>query len=410
MKLKTNFLICCLLISGFYSIGQINLYNYKCEILGITNPWHKIILPDDIFSKISDNFSDLRIYGISPEKDTIEAPYLLRLTTNKTTTKEISFKTINPSHNNNGYFFTFEIPSKEPVNQIKLEFSQTNFDWRIKLEGSQNQQEWFTIIDDYRILSIKNDQTDFQSTNINFPNSAYRYFRVNIISHEKPDLLEAKISDTEITQGIFNNYNISNVTTTERTTNNQTVIDIELPKRIPICYLKINVKDSFDYYRPMTIEYLTDSFKTEKGWKYNYSTLYSGTLNSIQKNDFYFASTILKKMRIIVDNYDNQLLTINSFEIKGYTHELLVRFTQTATYFLTYGNKYATEPQYDIERFSENIPDSLTALELGPEQIIAKDEKLIHDPLFENKTWLWVAMTVIIILLSWFSIRMMKKK
>ena len=178
---------------------------------------------------------------------------------------------------------------------------------------------------------------------------------------------------------------------------------------VPVSHLKIDVKDSFDYYRPITIKYLTDSIKTEKGWKYNYSTLTSGMLNSMEKNEFKFSSRTVQKLKIFIHNQDNQPLTIDSILVKGYLHELIARFTEQATYFMTYGNKTAARPHYDIDRFTDKVPVTLTALELGNELTIEKDETPLTEPLFKNKTWLWTIMSLIILLLGWFSVKMIRK-
>ena len=128
----------------------------------------------------------------------------------------------------------------ETINQIKLEFEQQNFDWQLKLEGSQNQQEWFTIVDDYRILSIKNGLTDFQFTKLNFPNSKYRFFRLLIDSKEKPDLKSVSITQQIITDGVFRNYLIRKTVIQENRQTKQTIIDIELQSPVPVSYIKIN--------------------------------------------------------------------------------------------------------------------------------------------------------------------------
>ena len=96
--------------------------------------------------------------------------------------------------------------------------------------------------------------------------------------------------------------------------------------------------------------------------------------------------------------------------MKGYIHQLIARFTDQATYFLTYGNHKAARPNYDIERFLDNIPETLTVLDLGDELKIEKEEVPLTDPLFKNKTWLWSIMTVVIILLGWVSVRMMRRE
>ena len=332
MKLTIKPWTWLLLLICSYSYGQIEQYQFKRELKGITGKWHKVVLPDEIFGKVSGNLSDIRIFGITANNDTIEAPYLLRLTTEKVSSNDVRFKTLNTSHNKKGYYFTFEIPTKESINQIKLDFKQQNFDWRLKLEGSQNLQEWFTVIEDYRILSINNELTDFQFTNISFPNSRYRFFRMLIKSKENPDLIDAKVSQYELTDGDYRIYPFNKNNISENKQSKQTEIEIDLQLPVSVCYIKIGIKDTYDYYRPVTIKCLADSFKTEQGWKYSYRTLASGTLNSLEENEFKFTSTILQKLKIIIHNRDNQHLTIDTIKVKGYVHELVARFTQPASF------------------------------------------------------------------------------
>jgi len=392
-----------------YSYGQMEKYDYKREIKGISEQWHSIILPNDLFGKASHDLADVRIYGITANQDTLEAPFILRVKTDKSTSKEIGFKTLNTSYNNKGSFFTFEIPKKESINQITLDFEQDNFYWLVTLEGSQNQREWFTITENYRITSIKNDLTDFQFTTLRFPNSSFRFFRIRIDSKEKPDLNFAHLSQFEKKDGEFRNYTIKTQEIIENKKVKQTEIKLELPTSVAVSHLKINISDKVDYYRPITIMFLSDSVKTEKGWKYNYSKLISGTLNSMEENEIKFKCTTLKNLKIIIYNQDNQALSIDSIQVKGYIHEVVARFTESANYYLSYGNKRAEKPRYDIERFTDKIPDTLKALELGIEQKNEKEKEESGVPLFENKNWLWLVMTVIIGLLGWFSLKMMRK-
>lgn len=416
MKLKTKLLItaCCLFLCA-NSFGQFKQYDFKRGLSGIkfsSNEinLYKIILPDEIFGKVMDNLADIRIYGINESKDTTEVPYILRLDSDKISKKNVAFNLINQSKNDKGYYFTFEVPTDKPVNQIELEFTQQNFDWKLALEGSQNQQEWFSIIDDYRILSMKNNLTGFKFTKVSFPSSNYRYFRLLVKSDLKPELIAAKLSLDEISEGNFRKYIINTIKTDEEKKNQQTVINIDLQQTVPVSFLKIYVNNKFDFYRPITIQFLIDSFKTEQGWIYNYNTLASGTLNSIAKNEFKFSSTILKKLRIIIDNHDNPPLKIDTVNVIGYQHELIARFTEPGNYFLAYGNKKAVKPNYDLDRFSDKIPAILTALKLGDEQLIDKEKLKKEEPLFQNKAWLWSIMTIIIIILGWFSFSMMRKK
>jgi len=286
-KAKLTFLFAMLYISASAQIGS---YAYKREISGIKDSWHKVVLPVEIFEKISADFSDIRIYGITAQNDTVEAPYILQTTSEK--------------------------------------------------------------------------------------------------------LISEKLKT-----GIINNPK-----------NKKTFIDADLTKAAPISQLRIYVKDKYDYYRHVTVEYLSDSVKTHKGWKYNYTELTTAALNSIDKDDILFNSTILKKLRIIIENNDNEPLNIDSITVKGYEYELIIRFNTPAAYYLTYGNKSASAPVYDISNFTSKIPENMTTLTLGEEQMVAIEAPQNVSPLFQNKLWLWVVMSVIILVLGVFSYRMIAKR
>ena len=410
MKITVKFYTCLLLFLSVYSYGQMDQYNYKQELKGVSAQWHNIVLPNKVYAKTSQQLSDIRIFGVTSNKDTIEAPYILRQAKEEINSKNVNFKTLNKSHTNKGFYYTFEIPSKEIINQIKLDFNKDNFDWRIKLEASLNQQQWFTVLEDYRILSIKNSATDFQFTSLNFPNAKYGFYRLFIETQEKPDLLTANIRQQEIKEGLYNKYRIKSMLTKENKKSKYTEIDIELDAVVPISNLKITITDTFDYYRPLTIKYCTDSVETEKGWIYNYSTLSTATLNSIEKKEFKFRSTTLNKLKVLIHNQDNSPLHIGDIEAKGYVHELVARFTEPATYFLTYGSDtYLSRPKYDISQFQDKIPASLIPLQIADQQLIEKAAVIKTEALFKNKLWLWIVMGVIIVLLGGFSFKMIKK-
>lgn len=410
MKYPTKiFSFLLLLVASSLAYGQMHNYDFKRELNGINEQWHKLVLPNELFEKTNQELTDIRIYGIANDQDTIEAPYILHLSNERKSSKKVKFKKINTSYNEQGFYFTFEIQKQEPINQIQLEFVEENFDWKVSLEGSQDQKEWFTIAKDQRILSIKNGSTDFQFTNLSFPTSKYLFFRLRIDSEEKPQLKVTSITQEEITAGKYNQYRPEKISIEENKKNKRTEIDVDLLFPARISQVKIKVSDDFDYYRPITIKYLADSFKTEKGWKYTYRTLTSATLNSIEKNEFKFKSTSIKKLKIDIENNNNQALSIDDIELKGYQYELVARFNEKATYYLTYGSKIGTKPIYDIQRFTKQIPKQLSSLGLGEERKIEKKAVSTQEPLFMNNNWLWAIMIVMIGLLGWFSIKMIRK-
>ena len=408
MKTKIPLLWLFLLLSSL-SFGQYNDYRYYRKISGIKDQWHQIDLPDDIFSKASRDLADIRILGVTNKNDSVEVPFILRETSEIQSEKNIPFTLINQAKNEKGFFYTFQIPTESTINQIKLEFKKQNFDWRISLEGSQDQKEWFSILQDYRILSIKNGITEFDFTRLIFPDARFGFYRLLIKTNTNPELVSSKVVLKETRTGIYKKYPVNTVEINEEKQSKRTIADITLMLSVPVSRIKLYVKDTVDYYRPLHIQCIRDSVKTTDGWNYLYGTLQTGTLNSFEKNEFAFESQTCRKIRLIIDNNDNMPLQIDSVSIEGYRHQLIARFEKPASYFLFYGQPKAVKANYDISRFTEKIPTNLLLLELGEEQLnIAAPSG--SGALFENKVWLWLLMTLIIIILGWFSFSMMRDK
>ncbi|WP_430936078.1 DUF3999 family protein [Saccharicrinis sp. 156] len=389
--------------------AQIEKYKYKREILNINETWHRLELPDNMFGNLEDNLADIRIYGITPYKDTVEAPYFLKENVPQTSVKKIRFKTINKSHDKNGYYYTFELKEGVSVNEIELDFTRKNFDWQVRLEGSSDSKEWFTILDDYRIVSIVNDFTDFQFNKLSFSSSKYKYLRLFIPATKNPRLSSAALVQSSTLDGEGKKYPVKNFYVTENKKYKTTEIEVDFDDPVRAGKVTINIKSDFDYYRRVSIKLIQDSIETETGWVYRYGKLLIGTLNSLATNDFNFKSTTLKKMLVSIENNDNEPLDIESIEVTGYKHELNVRFAREATYYLFYGNEMALLPKYDIVRFQDQIPARLTALNLGDEERMF-DRKNIPPSAIFNKFWLWGVMVVVIVLLAWFSLKMLNGK
>ena len=382
-------------------------YHYRRGLGDLSNGWYKIALPDSMFAKINSDLSDIRIWGVGEHNDTVPVPYLVDIATGSTNIVSVPFKTINPTHSGAGYFYTFEVPDQKVINQLELHFEETNFDWHINISGSQDLEHWQPVTDDYRILAIKNDLTEYGFTTVYFPDCKYRYYRLQIPADKQPHLLSARILVQLPKPGYYNEYNV-HMTNMEVLNKGKTmVVDLTLGNLEPVSYLKIDVSDSVDYERPFVLDYLTDSVKTEKGWVYNYARLTEGVLSSTRPNEYKFGKTVCQRMRLTVENGDNPGLTINRFVVQGYVYSLYARITQPAIYYITYGNTAAALPDYDISKFKNKIPDNTREITPGYEEVLASAPvKQIH-PLLESKAWLWGIMACIILVLGVFTFKMM---
>ena len=409
MNQKANFLIVLFWLFIGVAFGQIDQYDYQRKVNGVENEWHPLILPDDIFGHLSPRMGDIRVYGLTAKKDTISASFVL-LKGAQRSNVNIGFNRLNASHNTNGYYYTFELLNVQTINEISLDFAKSDFDWKVQLAGSQDQKEWFTILDDYRILSMHQNGANFEYTQLKLPESNYRYYRLLVKDVQNPGSMKAFLSKNVMEKVTHNTYKQKGTHTKINKEKKQTVIDVELNQSVPVSALKIDVKSQFSFHRPISVLYAKDSLKNEKGWQYHYVRLTSDMLHDKVNNELRFGNTILRKLKIIIDNQDNPPLDIGNIEVKGQPIKMLIRFTEPAEYYLVYGQKNDRPPSFDISDDALPAYWSATELTLGPEQVIKKAEKATTKPLFENKIWLWVVMGAIILLLGWFSLSMMKER
>lgn len=408
MTLLRNLIVASLVFSFGTSSAQMKDYNFYRELEKPTDQWHKIVLPTSLDQHLSQEMFDLRVYGITASGDTIEAPYLMEVANKVETRNQVSYSVLNSSFNKEAYFFTLDLGSKQLINELELFFGTTNFDWDITIEGSDDQNEWLTVVDNYRILSISSDAVSFRYSKVSIPTSNYRFYRVTIPTSEDPVFRTAQVSEYSREVAQFNPLPTTILSQSENPNSKRTSVHAKTASPQLINRIQLHVQDTVDYYRQLTIKTITDSVKTEKGWVYNYRTIGGGVLNSFDDRIFDIGYAKAHQLIFEIANQDNAPLTISKVEAFSLKRELHVRFDQPATYYLTYGKTNPRSPRYDLQNFRKRIPTSMSSLSLGEEMTIAHDPIEVTSPLFENKIWLWVVMGIVVLILGWFSIGMLK--
>ncbi len=408
MKMNSAFNMLIFMLGFGFCHGQTSDFKYKLELQNVNESWHKIILSDDFFDYARQDFSDVRIYGVTKTGDTLETPYIKDISEFAPVHQELTFKLINQSSIQSKHYFTFETQADQTINEIQLDFEQDNFDWKLQLEGSFDQKEWFLLTTDYRIVAIKNEITDYQFSKVIFPDSKYKYYRGMIKSNIKPKINQATILGKNSHTFLLKNVQVKKMDITSDKKLKRTEVVIELPYQASVSELTIRVKDTFDFFRPLKILCQTDSVQIQNGWKYNFSTLASSTLHSPDKNPVTFDPTVTKKIKLIIENFDNTPLNIDTVILKGPVYSLIARFDKTdLPYHLYFGNNTIASPTYDLEYLK--IPSTFSTIKTGKIQNLWQENDNTSGALFQNPLWLWLIMAVMIVTLGWFSFVMIKK-
>lgn len=405
---KKILLIFCFFASICSVYGQLSSYRFMQEVTGISNQWHSLQIPSATFKHLNPSLNDVRIYGVT-NKDTIEVPYLLTEKNAVIDQPLINFSIINQSKNSKGFYYTFALTEPSIINQIFLNFGQQNFNFKVKLEGSHHQKEWFTVLDNYQLIGVQNQFIDFSFSTLNFKPADYKYYRLLLKTADNPNLLNSSIVLENKTEALQDAYPVEKWDQTNDSKSKKTTLTFNLKEAVPVTDIHLAFADTIDFYRPYNISYLIDSVKTEKGYIYNYRRLNQGAIHSFAPTVISFNRQIASHFKIEIDNQDNLPVTIAKVQAKGNQFWLTARFTEKAKYYFAYGNPTANFPQYDIAYFKDKIPESLSPLALGEMNEIAQITPEKQAPLFANSAWMYGILAVIMALLAYFSLKMLRQ-
>ncbi len=406
-----NIALGCLIgcsVNGFSQEGF--LYKRKIELKKDSLNWNSVEIPDEMYDKVKSDLSDIRIFGFK-DNDTIEIRYTIHKNPDFEFDRNQELKIINQSVSDGKYYFTVQT-SNETLNQLGLKFRNENFDWKVNLEGSHNQSQWFTVLDDYRILAIHNSETNYRFEDLFFSDSQYKYYRISINSQEQPNLQKVYSNHYHSKDSLeFRTITIDKLVTKTDKKNKITTIEFSLEKPVPVYSVSLIPSKIIDYNRTVTVEYLQDSTKTEKGIIKHYSYFSSGILSSEHSREFSSSgrnSKFIKDFKITINNEDNQPLEIHSVVLKTFYFNILLSVDDyDSEYYLYYGNQNSFAPSYDAYYFN-NVEKN--KVYLSEEITITQKEEITSTPLFENKLWLWGIMILTIVILGYFSVNMVFNK
>jgi hypothetical protein len=408
-----QFSILMFLLTSLTGFGQPDTYSYKRKLNKTEKEdYYSVSLSPEITAHCKSGLNDLRLYNFNDD-DTIEIPYLLNYLGDKSEEKPIQFKLINDVTNLKCCsFVTLKMEKKEIINRIKLDVEENNFDKIIVLEGSNDNKEWFTIKNHLRITGIQNSSADFKTTELDFPDTEYNYFRLKFDDDgsNKIAVTNAYAFKNVIEKGKYQKLGIASQHQTENKKEKTSSIIIELPMNYLVSFITLQSKGGNDFYRDFTVYSSSGTFHTQKGEEESWEMISSGVIESRQENKVSFGNIQTKKIKIEIINYDDQPITLDQVNVFSENITMTAKLPSSENTYLTYGKEFDTAPVYDLMHFREKIPNAIPDIVYGNEEIKNNVSIAKAGPLLKSKSWLWGIMISVILLIGYFAMSMLKKE
>ncbi len=312
-----------------------------------------IVLDQATFGAASPSLSDLRLADAAGR----EVPYRLNVSRSEAGNVQVAGVVMDVSHAANVSSFVLSILPGRPSqhNQVTLRTGETNFRATVKIEASDDRQNWGTIRENAAIFDVT---ADYKAAHlvVDYPTSTRRFLRVSV-TNEKPSALRidgASTSQRSVSNALETRWEESQFghdTDGGRTT--VWVVDLRYDN-LPVSRIEILAGDN-NIQRPVRVLAIDKSPEgIERRTVLMSGVIWRFALPGVVSENFSIGGGEFRKRRfnIEVDNGDNPPLAVSEIRFFGPKHTLSFPVNRPWPYRLYSGNPDAAAPVYDLAAFS----------------------------------------------------------
>ncbi len=378
------------------------------QLKNVEKGWNRLELDDDLLSQMSSINTFIKVRQINKDNDTLEVPYVIVSNKKIDSTVRIQIEIVNKTTKNGKKYYTLIADSTQIISNLEFSFSGRKSLGKASLEGSNNQTDWFMISDSLLLGERQNSHQKISSKTIYDLQTLYKFYRLSL-DDTKSELESVIYEKTFSVNPIFKKLNVNYLKYRTDKEKKRTIYRFSLNGRLPIHYLKLDIQNKFDYNRTVNLFALVDSVRTEKGTKHNYKLIETFQLNSMDSTNYAFSyPENYQHYKIVILNGNDPPLEIG--RLTAYRHEYILkaRFDDEGDAFIKIRSN-GSFPYYDIEKFKSRIPTDMNEMRLG-DKLELEISKAEIEPLFTNKLWLWLVMMLAVIIIGYFSLKMLKEE
>lgn len=394
MRQKKDSLFICLLFACCYAGAQ--NFTEKANLQPVTeNGFYSIAVTPQLSSYVTVDYSDLRI---ADDKNRF-VPYII-------VSKRPSFI----AHNYNrlpiiknvlGDSGRSELIIKnemhEKISSLALLIRNAAVNRYATISGSDDQYNWFSILENINLEDRAGINTDKYVQTINFPTSSYTFFKI-IIDNRKNNplnIIEAgSYIDSEYR--MEDNYvvNPSPVFVQKDSSDNNTYIDVHQNAAYHIEKISLQIESQGFFERDAEVMNRSGiaSFKIRTG--------------NIPRLDLPAFNDTAWSIKIY--NGDNPPLKINSISLQQRSRNIIAYLQAGKSYHLLMHDSSSTKPLYDLQKFEDSIPARPPQLNIISFETINPTSAVISKMTLSS-TWLWTLIIVVLVTLGFVTYRLTKE-
>src|SRR5688572_2846768 len=368
--------------------------------------FYRISLSPQLSPHVNSNFSNIRIY----DQQNKEVPYLFQQEDPIHYTQVFrNYEIVEKKQEKNCCTSIVLRNSKETsINNISLSIKNAEITKTATLLGSDDKENWFALKQHFTLNSIDNKNQTSEIKIVDFPLSNYSYYLIQI-----DDSTSAPLN---ILSAGYYEVNSENGTYTELTSFKSTKADDDPKSKqsfIRVTFDTTQVVDKFSigmsgvpyFLRRASLAIKRERLNKKKEKEIYYELLYYFELSSKQPSILELPGIQVNEFLITIENDDNPSLNVATVKAYQLNRYLTAWLKKDIPYTVKLGEFEQRAPTYDIGFFKDSIPDQPQVLAMGPLTIF-KESQSQSRTLFTNKSIIWIAIVVVIIVLGFMTLKM----
>jgi Protein of unknown function (DUF3999) len=369
-----------------------------------TDGLYRLLLTPQIRSYAKADRRDLRVYDAAGE----EVPYFVSTVANKTSSTdfdeyEIVAKNIVPQRSTT---LVIAHTKDEKISTIGLNIANSDLAKTCNISGSNDQKQWFGLIDKYLLLDLKDDKNTSVFKVIDLPLSSYRYLKIDIDDKKTAPINVLKVGNFRSSVfGVSTQVLMPqkrHIAIDERRKKTVITLSFDRPQAIDKVDFKITQPNLYQRYAQLIVN--RNQKKHRRLKKNEVDLLANFELKSGQSNSFDLPALFEKELIIEIDNGDNPPLTIDDIQLRQLPSYLVADFKASKRYTIRAGNDALTAPDYDISHFRAQISKDLpqaTIADIQTQVVATKNDQPSH---FWQQSWfLWLCIGIVALSIVYFS-------
>ncbi len=369
---------------------------------------HKIKVLHDIRSYSNHDLSDFRIWDNKGN----QVPYFVYPDNQETQISNFSeFEIISKTNipdTSATYIF------KNPINKIqKAVLSIANYEGSksYSLQGSNDQQQWFGLVNSQNLYAIKSATTTSVYKVINFPLCSYTYLKIIFDDRGSlpVNLLKIGTATTKIVKTPLEEISVMTTNIYELTKEKKTRIHVVFKAPEIINQVQFNITEPKLYNRKARMYTLKTREVKHKVETYE-QQISTFTINSDNNINVHVASFFEKEVYIEIENQDNPELTFSSIQFFQTPLYVVADLKQNENYTISSGDIHLKKPSYDISYFkngiSENLPKaSIISVKHNLDEDLAIKETI---PFWQQSWFMWACIGIATLMIGYFASGLLK--